>query len=544
VEALIQVKNLVIEAQDKTLVKDISFEVFPGQCVAIVGESGSGKTLSCMTLLQLNPLSFNYKTGKIFFSSQITGIEGKELFPTDKTIQSFRGKGIGMVFQEPMTALNPTMRVGDQIVEGIQFHFCLGRRAAKTRVLKLFEEVQIPNPEESFYKYPHEMSGGQRQRVMIAMAISCEPKVLLADEPTTALDVTVQQSVIQLLRQIQKTREMGLVFISHDLGLVSEVADTIVVMCRGEVVEYGSVKEVLFSPKHTYTKGLLACRPAGKDRNFSLPTLENLDYLNLRKDAFHSSENIVLRVESLCKSYGGKHILKSIDLTVHQGETVGLIGESGCGKSTLSKVIMGLTAVDSGVVYWEGKPIVASNLSYAKKLRKDIQMIFQDPFSSLNPKHAIGKALIEPMEIHKTGGTDSKQRETFAMELLSKVGFTNEREVLTKYPHQFSGGQRQRIVIARALACKPKLIICDESVSALDVSVQAQVLNLLNELKAEYGLTYLFITHDLHVARYMSNNIAIMKEGEIVEFGPVEEVFSSPKHRYTTQLLSAVPSIK
>jgi peptide/nickel transport system ATP-binding protein len=544
VEALIQVKNLVIEAQDKTLVRDISFEVFPGQCVAIVGESGSGKTLSCMTLLQLNPLSFNYKTGKIFFSSQITGIEGKELFPTDKTIQSFRGIGIGMVFQEPMTALNPTMRVGDQIVEGIQFHFRLGRRAAKTRVLKLFEEVQIPNPEESFYKYPHEMSGGQRQRVMIAMAISCEPKVLLADEPTTALDVTVQHSVIQLLRQIQKIREMGLVFISHDLGLVSEVADSIVVMCRGEVVEYGSVKEVLFSPKHTYTKGLLACRPAGKDRNFSLPTLENLDYLNLRKDALHSSENIVLRVESLCKSYGGKQILKSIDLTVHQGETVGLIGESGCGKSTLSKVIMGLTVVDSGVVYWEGKPIVASNLSYAKKLRKDIQMIFQDPFSSLNPKHAIGKALIEPMEIHKTGGTDSKQRETFAMELLSKVGFTNEREVLTKYPHQFSGGQRQRIVIARALACKPKLIICDESVSALDVSVQAQVLNLLNELKAEYGLTYLFITHDLHVARYMSNNIAIMKEGEIVEFGPVEEVFSSPKHRYTTQLLSAVPSIK
>lgn len=543
-EALIQVKNLVIEAQDKTLVRDISFEVFPGQCVAIVGESGSGKTLSCMTLLQLNPLSFNYKTGKIFFSSQITGIEGKELFPTDKTIQSFRGIGIGMVFQEPMTALNPTMRVGDQIVEGIQFHFRLGRRAAKTRVLKLFEEVQIPNPEESFYKYPHEMSGGQRQRVMIAMAISCEPKVLLADEPTTALDVTVQHSVIQLLRQIQKIREMGLVFISHDLGLVSEVADSIVVMCRGEVVEYGSVKEVLFSPKHTYTKGLLACRPAGKDRNFSLPTLENLDYLNLRKDALHSSENIVLRVESLCKSYGGKQILKSIDLTVHQGETVGLIGESGCGKSTLSKVIMGLTVVDSGVVYWEGKPIVASNLSYAKKLRKDIQMIFQDPFSSLNPKHAIGKALIEPMEIHKTGGTDSKQRETFAMELLSKVGFTNEREVLTKYPHQFSGGQRQRIVIARALACKPKLIICDESVSALDVSVQAQVLNLLNELKAEYGLTYLFITHDLHVARYMSNNIAIMKEGEIVEFGPVEEVFSSPKHRYTTQLLSAVPSIK
>ena len=524
---LLTLDKLSIKAGDKTLVHEISFSLFPGKCLAIVGESGSGKTLSCLTLLQLNPDFFQYPSGSI-------GMEG-QWDPKNPMIRQWRGKRIGMIFQEPMSALNPTMRVGEQITEAIQLHLGLTQEEAREKVIALFGEVQIPSPEMAFDKYPHEMSGGQRQRVMIAMAISCEPEILLADEPTTALDVSVQQAVLNLLRSIQLNRQMAMVFVSHDLAVVQSVADEIIVMQKGKVVEQGDAQQVISQPQQAYTQGLLNCRPHRKSPLYYLPTLQNPDAYVSRPTSVIGEP--LIQVKGLTKTYGKFTAVSEVNFEVFQGETLGLIGESGCGKSTLSRMLMGLIPITSGEVHWKGSLWFSNQQGIRKQDRKRVQMVFQDPFSSLNPKITIGEQLMEPMKIHGIG-KDSTDRWKRAVAWMEKVGMPDPEQSLNKYPHAFSGGQRQRIVIARALAAEPECIICDESVAALDVSVQAQVLNLLNQLKAELGLTFLFISHDLHVVRYMCDRVMIMQKGKLVEVGKTSDVFEHPQHPYSQTLLS------
>ncbi len=524
---ILSLKNLRIEVAEKVLVEEISFDLFPGKCLAIVGESGSGKTLSCLTLLQLNPLSFQYPSGVIIKEGQWN--------PNSSVIREWRGKKIGMIFQEPMSALNPAMRVGEQITEALVYHLHLSQSEARQRVIALLNEVQIPSPETAIDKYPHEMSGGQRQRVMIAMAISCEPEILLADEPTTALDVSVQQAVLDLLRKIQLDRQMAMIFVSHDLAVVKSVADDIIVMQRGLVIEQGDAQSVIENPQQDYTKGLLNCRPHGKSKLYYLPTLQNPFGQDARPETVVGES--LLQVKAITKKFGDFVAVSEVSFDLFQGETLGLIGESGCGKSTLSRMLMGLIPITSGEVFWQQNPWLSSNRGMKKSERRRVQMVFQDPFSSLNPKIKVGEQIMEPMRVHGIGGSE-KERFQKALQWMEKVGMPDPEESLNKYPHAFSGGQRQRIVIARALAAEPQYIICDESVAALDVSVQAQVLNLLNQLKAELGLTFLFISHDLHVVRYMCDRVMIMQKGKIVESGETEEVFSDPKHPYSQSLLS------
>jgi peptide/nickel transport system ATP-binding protein len=534
---LLSVEKLSIEYRGNALVNEVSFTVWPGKCTAIVGESGSGKTLSCLTIMQLNPPQFHYPTGQLIFHEGMDAA-AQSYSPKDEAITRFRGKKIGMIFQEPMSALNPTMRVGDQVAEAIMFHESISSKAAKDRVIALFNEVKIPFPEKAFDKYPHEMSGGQRQRVMIAMALSCEPSIVIADEPTTALDVSVQKAVLELLKEILEKRNIGLVFISHDLAVVKSIAQTICVMKKGQIVEQGEVNQVLHFPQHPYTQGLLACRPNGKKKGERLATLgEALSDLQIKKNSIQQEE-VVLKANKLVKNYDSFQAVREVSFEIKKGETLGLIGESGCGKTTLSRMLMGLLPVSSGEVYWKNELLTARGHVFPKKRRRQIQMVFQDPFSSLNPKITIGSLLMEPMEIHQIG-KNKQDRWQRAVQWLERVGLTDPAEAMEKFPHSFSGGQRQRIVIARALASEPELLICDESVAALDVSVQAQVLNLLNDLKEELQLTYLFISHDLHVVRYMSDRVMVMQKGEIVEMGPVDDVFESPQNEYTKTLVAA-----
>ncbi len=508
---IISVHQLRIEVAGKTLVEDISFDLFPGRCLAIVGESGSGKTLSCLTLLQLNPQNFTYPSGKIIdHNSQL------ELSPKDATLMTWRGKRVAMIFQEPMSALNPAMRVGNQVSEAIIYHLQMSKAEARRAVVDLFKEVRLPEPEITFDKYPHQLSGGQRQRVMIAMALSCNPQILLADEPTTALDPSVQQTVLDLLRSVQLERKMAMIFVSHDLKVVQSVADDIIVMQKGAVMEQGSAKEVIQNPQHQYTKALLACKPEGKDKLHYLPTLEQLDNLNIIPQ--NPIGDVLLKASSLTKKYGDFTAVDQVSFFIRKGETLGLVGESGCGKSTLSRMLMGLLPITSGTIVWRGEPWLSQLMSMKRKDRRRIQMVFQDPFSSLNPKIKIGEQIMAPMEIHGLGKSQTERREK-ALEWLRKVGMPDPVDAFEKYPHAFSGGQRQRIVIARALAAEPELIICDESVAALDVSVQAQVLNLLNALKQELGLTYLFISHDMHVVNYMCDRVMVMQKGRLIEQG-------------------------
>lgn len=506
---ILSVNQLRIEVAGKTLVESISFDLYPGKCLAIVGESGSGKTLSCLTLLQLNPKSFNYSSGQI-----IDHRNHKQLSPTDTTLMTWRGKRVAMIFQEPMSALNPSMRVGEQVAEAIIFHLRKTKQEAHQDVIALFKEVRLPDPEVTFNKYPHQLSGGQRQRVMIAMALSCDPEILLADEPTTALDPSVQQTVLDLLRSIQLERKMAMIFVSHDLKVVQSVADDIIVMQKGVVMEQGLANEVINSPEHHYTQALLACKPEGKNRLYYLPTLDNLDNLDKIPDA--SIGEVLLEVKNLTKRYGNFTAVDQASFIIRKGETLGLVGESGCGKSTLSRMIMGLLPITSGSIEWQGQTWLSSQQKMKRSDRRRVQMVFQDPFSSLNPKIKIGDQLMAPMEIHGIG-KNHQERRAKALNWLMKVGMPEPEEALEKYPHAFSGGQRQRIVIARALAAEPELIICDESVAALDVSVQAQVLNLLNALKHELGLTYLFISHDMHVVKYMCNRVMAMQKGALTE---------------------------
>jgi len=538
-------------------VEHVSFEVHEGKTVAIVGESGSGKSVSSLSVLQLlqkNKAIFD--SGIFHFDNSIIESNQTDVKPQDDVLKELRGKSIAMIFQEPMTSLNPVMTCGEQVAEMLRQHKHLSTSEARKRTIELFNEVKLPRAEEMLDQYPHQLSGGQRQRVMIAMAISCEPKILIADEPTTALDVTVQNSILELLQSLQKKYNMGIIFITHDLGVVADIADDIVVMQRGKIVEKGKATDILNQPQHPYTKGLLACRPMMGQKVERLKTVA--DFLQEKKEAVTvssfispkiSDKEIILDVKNLFKIYESLNsifkktnsVVKAVNdvsFQISKGETLGLVGESGCGKTTLSRMLLGLIPASEGQIIFKGKDLCSLSKSEMRDMRKEMQIIFQDPYSSLNPKHTIGDSIMEPM---MTFGLfeSSKQREQKAIELLGKTGLGAEH--LKRYPHEFSGGQRQRIVIARALACEPSFVVCDEAVSALDVSVQAQVLNLLNDLKRDYSLTYLFISHDLNVVYHISDRIMVMNKGGIEEIGTYDEVFLHPKSEYTKRLLEAIP---
>ncbi len=559
--ALLKVDNLGISFRSERginkAVEHISFEVRAGKTIAIVGESGSGKSVSSLSVLQLlqkNKAIFD--SGIFHFDDSIIKSNHIDVKPQDEVLKELRGKSIAMIFQEPMTSLNPVMTCGEQIAEMLRQHKHLSTNDARNRTIELFNEVKLPRASEMFDQYPHQLSGGQRQRVMIAMAISCEPKILIADEPTTALDVTVQNSILELLQSLQKKYNMGIIFITHDLGVVADIADDIVVMQRGKIVEKGKANDVLNHPQHPYTKGLLACRPVMGQKVERLKTVA--DFLQVEKEAvtFSSSvspkisdKEIILDVKNLFKIYESSNgifkktnsVVKAVNdvsFQISKGETLGLVGESGCGKTTLSRMLLGLIPASEGQIIFKGKDLCSLSKSEMREMRKEMQIIFQDPYSSLNPKHTIGDSIMEPM---MTFGLfeSHKQRERKAIELLEKTGLGAEH--LKRYPHEFSGGQRQRIVIARALACEPSFVVCDEAVSALDVSVQAQVLNLLNDLKRDYSLTYLFISHDLSVVYHISDRIMVMNKGRVEEIGTYDEVFLHPKSEYTKRLLEAVP---
>ena len=533
VKPLLEIQNLSVAFNNKIVVNALSYALFPGKITAVVGESGSGKSVSAMSLLGLLPTrNLTFPSGEIFLSSELIGKEDRTVKPTDEALVSLRGKKIAVMFQEPMTALNPAMTCKQQMEECLQHE---KKEIRTTKVLSLLEEVEMPDPTGALKKYPHEFSGGQRQRIMIAMALASEPQLLIADEPTTALDPSVQASILELIKKLKNNRNMSVLFISHDLHVVKEIADFIVVMKSGSAVEQGNAEEVLNHPQHDYTRGLLACRPSKSSKGKSLITLGN--DRDEKHYSFSESENILLHVEGLTKVYPGQTIsaVNNVSFEIKQGETLGLIGESGCGKTSLSRMLMGLLTPTSGSVSFGNEPLIGKNISFPNKFRRDIQMVFQDPFASLNPKLKIEDMLLEPLHIHKIGSTNSERKKRVEY-LLNAVGMPADSA--QRYAHNFSGGQRQRIVIARALATNPKLIICDEAVAALDVSVQAQVLNLLNDLKEEFGLTYLFISHDMPVVYHMSKNVMVMRKGELVEKGSTEAVFLRPENEYTQRLMS------
>ena len=551
---LLSVKNLTVSFLKnglwKPVVKNISFSVNLGETLGIVGESGSGKSVSCLALLGLLPKeAARIESGVATLRIQNQVIE---LLKSSEASHSLRGSEIGMIFQEPMTSLNPLFKCGDQLVEVIRRHLNLAKKEAVQLAEEWFQKVELPNPSRIISSYPHELSGGQRQRVMIAMAMCCKPKLLIADEPTTALDVTVQKSVLDLISRLQIEHHTAVVFISHDLGVVKCIADNVLVMQQGVAKEYNSADKIFNDPSTSYTKGLIACKPENTNKKYRLTTVDQVIYGEtlslLRPPTNRNDGQVIYRVEGLKKSYGkrasifgGKsEIIKAVNnvsFEIRKGETLGLVGESGCGKSTLSKIITGLLIADAGVLIYNGVDISGYSMKDWRQLRGRIQFIFQDPFSALNPKQSVKKVLEEVLTKHQVS-LNKQERESLCNKLIIDVGLSVDS--LYKYPHQFSGGQRQRVVIARALAANPEFIIADESVSALDVSVQAQVLNLLNDLKAEYNLTFLFISHDLSVVNYMSDRVMVMREGEIVEYGTAEEIYTNPRHSYTQKLLDSV----
>lgn len=555
---LLSVKKLSISFNSNNVlskaVNSISFDVYENEIVGVIGESGSGKSVTALSLMRL--IQFSEKTK---FSGTVTykGMDIKEL--SEKEIQSVRGREIAMVFQEPMSALNPSMTCGSQVREILLHHDVVNKKDLNDEVLRLFNSVKIPDAHKAVQKYPHELSGGQQQRVMIAMAIACKPKILIADEPTTALDVTVQKEIIALLSSIQKETKMSIIFISHDLALVSEISNRILVMYKGRIIENGDTNTVLKTPKEPYTKALISAKPKTGKRLKRLPTIKDIlsgsNKLEIitKKEREKRHKKIynsppILRVENLEKIYfkryglfSGKTSFKAIDnvsFKLFEGETLGLVGESGCGKSSLGNAILQLNRATSGSVFYKGKNLHKLSKKDLRHLRKEIQIIFQDPLASLNPRLTIGEAIIEPMVVHKLYDNYSC-RKSKALDILEKVGI--DKNSFDRYPHEFSGGQRQRIVIARTIAVEPKLIICDESVSALDLSVQAQVLNLLNSLKEDFKFTYIFISHDLAVVKHMSDKILVMNNGKIEEQGDADEVYKNPKQKYTKRLISAIP---
>lgn len=552
--------------------RNVSFQVGRGELVAVVGESGSGKSISSLSVLRLLPSPpAEYTSGHLFF--QPSGEAATDLLQcSPEAMQALRGNRIAMIFQEPMTSLNPVHTCGYQVMEAILQHKPVTAAEAKARTLSLFEQVKLPDPLRIFNSYPHQVSGGQKQRVMIAMAMSCEPALLICDEPTTALDVTVQKSILQLIKELQLQKDMGVLFITHDLAVVAEIADRIVVLYKGQLVEQGDTRTIFQQPAHPYTKALLACRPALHSKGERLPVVA--DFLEIAADGsvkekvqqspspppatvttaapLQAAGEPLLRVQELNVWYPTKRniwghpisytkAVNQVSFDVLAGETLGLVGESGCGKTTLGRSLLRLVTPTSGHIYFRGQDLVNSTPATIKALRKDMQLVFQDPFSSLNPRMPIGQAIAEPLKVHGIGSSD-KERKERVINLLEKVSLLPEHYY--RYPHEFSGGQRQRIVIARALALQPSFVVCDESVSALDVSVQAQVLNLLNDLKKEFGFTAIFISHDLSVVRYISDRIIVMNKGAIEETGTAEELYHHPKSAYTRQLIEAIPVMK
>jgi peptide/nickel transport system ATP-binding protein len=566
---LLNIKNLRVsflrDGVWTEAVHGVSFEVPKGKTLGIVGESGSGKSVSNLAVMRL----LNERQSRIS-ADEIT-LDGKDILHLEeKDMHDIRGKRIAMIFQEPMTSLNPVFQCGFQVTEAILAHEDVTEEEAKSRVISLFKKVLLPRPEAIYKSYPHELSGGQKQRVMIAMALACNPEVLIADEPTTALDVTVQKEILKLLKELQKSDNLSMIFISHDLGVVSEVSDDILVMHDGKVVEFGPASRVLSAPNDPYTKGLLACRPPMDFRLRRLPIVKEFldgtwsDTIDFKQQLIVTQEEReshlkeiyshepLLKVEHLKTWFPLKkgvfnrvydHVKAVDDVTfnVYPGETLGLVGESGCGKTTLGRSILRLVEPSDGKIIFEGKDVMSLSGNDLREYRKHAQIVFQDPYSSLNPKMRIGDAIAEPMLVHGLE-PDAKRRRDKVCELLTEVGLQPEH--YQRYPHEFSGGQRQRICIARALAVRPKLIICDESVSALDVSVQAQVLNLLNRLKKDFGFTYIFISHDLSVVRFMSDRILVMYNGRPVELGDADEIFNNPKNEYTKKLINAIPSVE
>ena len=555
---VLSVQNLRVAFQSNTTLNEvlhgISYDVFPNEILGIVGESGSGKSVASLAIMGLLPPKNSViSSGEILFNSEDL------LNYSQNQLEGLRGQKIAMIFQEPMSALNPSMNCGKQVEEILVQHTNITKKAAKEEVIRLFTAVKIPEPENTFKKYPHEISGGQQQRVMIAMAIACKPDILIADEPTTALDVTVQKDIITLLKTLQKEFKMSVIFISHDLALVSEIADRILVMYKGSIVEKGETKKVFKNPEEDYTKALIGARPTLKSRLKQLPTISDFLSNTISKsivsklDRAKKHEEIysqapLLEVINLEKIYfskasffGTKKAFKAVDaisFKVYPGETLGLVGESGCGKSTLGKAILQLDKATAGTLKYKGADITNLSKKALRLLRKDIQIIFQDPYASLNPRLTVGAAIMEPMNVHKLFSSD-EERKSKTIEILEKVGL--EASHFDRYPHEFSGGQRQRIGIARTIAVEPKLIICDESVSALDISVQAQVLNLLNTLKDDYGFTYIFISHDLSVVKFMSDQLMVMNQGKIEEIGEADAIYEAPQKKYTKALIDAIP---
>ena len=579
---LLAFKDLVTEfhteGQVVKAVNGISFTLNKGETIGIVGESGSGKSVTSLSAMRLipNPPGI-ISGGKIIFHKN-DGSTVDLLALSEEEMRAHRGNDLAMIFQEPMTSLNPVFTCGDQVMEAIMLHQNMSKAEAKSLTIKLFEEVQLPDPERIFSTYPHQISGGQKQRVMIAMAMSCQPSVLIADEPTTALDVTVQKTILELMQKLQKEHDMGILFITHDLGVIAELADKVVVMYKGNIVEQGDVWDIFTNPQHPYTKGLLACRPPLDKRYTFLPTVSdfmqvddsgNIIDNNISVEEFTKdlaipdsdrkakqeklfAQEPILKIQNL-KTYfpirngffGGitGHVKAVDDITfdVYPGETLGLVGESGCGKTTCGRTILRLEEPTEGQMIYKGQDIAKMNAEELRAFRKEVQIIFQDPYSSLNPRMTIGNAIMEPMQVHGILEND-EQRKKRVEELLARVSLDPSH--FYRYPHEFSGGQRQRIGIARALAVNPKFIICDESVSALDVSVQAQVLNLLNELKEEFGLTYIFISHDLSVVKYMSDRMVVMQAGKIEEMGDADQIYNKPGTSYTQKLIDAIPEGK
>ncbi|MFA3632603.1 ABC transporter ATP-binding protein [Acinetobacter baumannii] len=560
---LLHIENLRVsfKGEDKQYietVKGISFDIPTNTTVALVGESGSGKSVTSLATMGLLPVG----QSKIDEKSKII-FEGKDLLGLSRTeMRKICGKDIAMIFQEPMSSLNPVFTVGNQIAEVLCLHMGMSRKQARQRVLELLKEVGIPSPETKIDAYPNQLSGGQQQRVMIAMAIACEPKLLIADEPTTALDVTIQKQIIDLLESLRQRRQMSMLFITHDLALVGEIADQVIVMRHGEIREQGTAEQVLEQPKDVYTRALLYCRPQMSQRPYRLPVTsdfmrqennilveQSFDVSEIpeRKRGLNGDEQIILEVKDLKKSFYSRkglfgkeefQAVKGVSFKLAKGKTLGLVGESGSGKTTVGLLLMRLHQASGGQALIEGKDILSLTEKEFAKYQRKIQIIFQNPYASLNPRFTIGQILLEPMQIHGIGKDDA-ERKQIAIGLLERVNLPEQ--AYYRYPHEFSGGQRQRIAIARCLTLKPEILICDESVSALDVSVQAQVLNLLQDLQDEFGLSYIFISHDLSVVKYISDQVMVMNHGEVVEIANSDELYAHPQHDYTKRLLQAIP---
>jgi len=568
---MLKVKNLGVSFKTGDglfkAAKNISFNLQKGETIGIVGESGSGKSVTSLALMRLLDADKTVINGEVLLND----VSLCKLSEAD--MRHIRGNRMAMIFQEPMTSLNPVLTCGFQLTEAIRLHLGLNKEAAKKKTIELFNEVQLPRPEAIFDSYPHQISGGQKQRVMIAMALSCNPEILIADEPTTALDVTVQKTIIELLLSLKKARQMSLIFISHDLGVIKEIADRVMVMYKGEIVEEANTPDLFYHPSHPYTKGLLACRPSPNQHLKKLPIVADFfDADNIQNKSSVTIENIrtsyhypeseiearrtqLYKQEPLLKigqlstwfpvSTGllglSKKVVKAVNnvsFEVYPGETLGLVGESGCGKTTLGRTILRLIEPTAGNISFENTDLKSLKKNELREIRRNIQIIFQDPYSSLNPKLTVGQSIMEPLQVHQFYA-DNTKRKKHVLELLERVNLLPEH--FNRYPHEFSGGQRQRIVIARALALQPKFIICDESVSALDVSVQAQVLNLIRELQQEFKLTYIFISHDLAVIKHISDRMMVMNKGEIIETGYPDDIYYRPKEEYTRNLIASIP---